>query len=359
MTARRDPEVAPRRSPAARVGGWLLKLLLALVLVLCAALAAAFSLEQFTLKPLAELLVEKITGRTLSIEGGLDLRAGRIVSLRVGGIRLANADWGSSDDMLSIGEVEVFVDPTRFIDGVPVVESLNVSSAKLLFEQDEQGRSNWAMGSGDHRSPSASAAENHGPPLIPIIRSQLAGGVMSLRQLEFSTPRGHLAGQLSVSIRNPRQFGQFDLNAKGDKFDEFFPSTSAFRPAAVAFDLDAPGSWNSNRFSIEQGVLQLADGRIEVQGEIDLPPDTMATRLVLSAHGDSLADLGQIRGLTLPPEEYRVDATPRGKADNLEISGVDVRLGDSDLLGALNMDFAEKPDIRIDLDSDFFDLAQL
>ena len=141
--------------------------MLALLLILCVTLVAVFSLEQFTLKPLAEFLVETATGRTLSIEGGLDARAGRIVSIHAGDIRLANADWSSGDNMLSIGEAEVFVDLMAMVDGRFAIDSVVVSSAKLLFEQDEQGRSNWAMGSGDGQ-PEASIGER-GATLIPII----------------------------------------------------------------------------------------------------------------------------------------------------------------------------------------------
>ena len=190
-------------------------------------------------------------------------------------------------------------------------------------------------------------------------RISLADGVASLEQLRYSTPRGRLAGQLSVSIENPAQFGQFDLEAEGDNFSEFIPSRPEFTPAAVTFAVDALGRWDGSELSIEQGVLQLGDNRIEVQGEIHLPPDPGATRLVLSAHGDKLADLGQFQGVTLPAEEFHIDALLQGNSGVLEIPELDASIGDSNLLGSLYIDFAEKPEIRINLDSEFFDLAQL
>ena len=63
----------------------------------------------------------------------------------------------------------------------------------------------------------------------------LADGFVSVQQLEYSTPRGHLAGQISVSISNPAQSGRFDLRAKGDYFSEFIPANPQFTPAAVNF----------------------------------------------------------------------------------------------------------------------------
>ncbi len=188
---------------------------------------------------------------------------------------------------------------------------------------------------------------------------QLSQGLMSLRQLEFSTPRGRLSGQLSVSLENPRQFGQFDLEARGDNLAEFSPAIPNYTPAAVPFDLNARGSWDSKKVSVEMGTLQLDDTRIEVQGEVNLPPDATATRLVLSARGDSLADLGQFKGLILPPDEFRIDASLQGDASGLQIPELEARIGESDLRASLQIRFAEKPDIKIKLESDLFDLAKL
>ena len=162
-----------------------------------------------------------------------------------------------------------------------------------------------------------------------------------------------------MSFLKPAQFGQFDLQAKGDNFSEFIPANPEFTPADVPFDVDARGGWDGGEVSIELGVLQLGDNRIEVQGEVHLPPDTATTRLLLSAHGDKLADLGQFKGLNLPAEEFHIDALLQGNSGALEIPELDASIGDSNLLGSLYIDFAEKPEIRINLDSEFFDLAQL
>ncbi|MGD2173268.1 MAG: AsmA family protein, partial [Gammaproteobacteria bacterium] len=89
-----------RRKLARRIGLWLFRLILVLLLVVGTALVAVFSLEQYSLRPLTEYLVEKATGRSFSIDGGLELQAGRVIDIRAGGIRLANADWGSGDNLL-------------------------------------------------------------------------------------------------------------------------------------------------------------------------------------------------------------------------------------------------------------------
>jgi uncharacterized protein involved in outer membrane biogenesis len=188
---------------------------------------------------------------------------------------------------------------------------------------------------------------------------QLSHEILSVRQLDFSTPRVHLAGQLSVSLENPRQFGQFDLKGNGDNFAEFSPSVPEYNPVTVPFDLDARGNWDSQKVSIERGILQLDNTSIEVQGEVHFPPSVEATRLVLSARGANLADLGQFRGLILPPDEFRIDASLQVDANALDISELDARIGESDFHGSVQVEFAEKPKIRIVLVSDVIDLAKL
>jgi uncharacterized protein involved in outer membrane biogenesis len=187
----------------------------------------------------------------------------------------------------------------------------------------------------------------------------LAKGILSLRQLEVSAPRGRLSGQVNVAIDNPRRFGEFDLKASGSDLAEFSASMLEYRPANVAFDLDARGSWNSERIKIERGLILLGDANIEVRGEVDLPPGVTATRLVIAARGSNLADLGQYGELALPEDEFDIEARLSGNADQLQIPRLDISIGDSDLRGSLYLTFAEKPKIQIELESEKLELVKL
>jgi len=132
-----------------------------------------------------------------------------------------------------------------------------------------------------------------------------------------------------------------------------------YTPAAVPFDLNARGSWDSEKVNIEEGTLQLDDASLEVQGEVDLLPDMTTTRLVLSARGNQLSDLGQFKGVNLTPVEFRIDVSLQGDANGLQIPELNVRIGDSDLRGSLQIGFVGKPNIGIKLESDFLNLAKL
>jgi uncharacterized protein involved in outer membrane biogenesis len=196
-------------------------------------------------------------------------------------------------------------------------------------------------------------------PYEAAARVALDGGVLALRQLKFANPRGEVAGELSVSIENPSAFGKFDLVAKGDNLQSFLPALPSYQAAAEPFSLDARGGWSAERVEVERVVLAIDDSRIEVRGEVVLQPNRRSGRLVLAARGDSLADFGQPEGLIFPAEAFRVDATLEGDASKLSIPVLDLRLGESDLRGRVAIEFGEKPDIELVLESRVIDLSEI
>ena len=90
----------------------LLIILLALLLVVLAAAAAfvTWALYDDTfLKDRVTRLVEERTGRDLDISGPFTLEPGRKTTLRVAGIRYANAAWADEPDMVRVGRLQSFV----------------------------------------------------------------------------------------------------------------------------------------------------------------------------------------------------------------------------------------------------------
>ncbi|MDH3451291.1 MAG: AsmA family protein, partial [Gammaproteobacteria bacterium] len=187
----------------------------------------------------------------------------------------------------------------------------------------------------------------------------LADDKISVQRLSFSTAKGSLRGELILALRDPRTFGRFDLQGSGINLDEFVPAMPQYQPAPVSFQLQARGGWDAERVTIDKGHIELDKTSIDVQGEIDLPPNVTATRLSLAARGDSLADLGEIRGLVLPPQDFRIDALLQGDAAILQLPELDARIGDSDVRGSFSIEFADKPAIEIALKSDLLDLSKL
>ena len=84
--------------------------LVGLVLLVVVGLAVYISqidVTEYKDQALAE--VEKATGRKVSIDGDLDIAFSLTPSINVEGIRIANAEWGSQPDMVTIKKIEVQV----------------------------------------------------------------------------------------------------------------------------------------------------------------------------------------------------------------------------------------------------------
>ena len=82
----------------------LLKILAGLVvLVVAVAIVAVLVIDPNEYKDEIIAAVEDQTGRDFSIESDIDLKLGLTPSFAVSGVRLANAEWGSRPDFLSVG----------------------------------------------------------------------------------------------------------------------------------------------------------------------------------------------------------------------------------------------------------------
>jgi len=331
---------ATRRARTRPIGRWLSRLILALLLIVCITLVAVFSFEQYSLRPLAELVVERATGRAFSLDGELDARAGRIVSIRAGGIRLGNADWGSSDDLLSIDEAEVSIDLLDLLGGVVAIDEVVVTGAKLLFEEDERGRSNWAMGSDD--APSASSSEGQGTMVLPIVHSQLTD--IDITVISAALPRpleirldsvGHSLDQgneIRAAVVGAVDNRPFNLQAS------IGPLTQLLEAGAVDFDIKADFVLAPQQASVQVSVVseeisqifttlglpEVISGATELK--VSMRPSGDHHTLELTASNDILKLDAQARFQalnTLDGTSFTVTAEGRDLAAVAKLAGLD------------------------------------
>ncbi len=89
------------------------------------------------------------TGRTLTIEGYMDLSVRFSPAIVINGIRFQNADWGSRPDMAVIERVEASVPLSPFIFGNIYVTRLALVSPDVLLERNAQGQANWEFETGE------------------------------------------------------------------------------------------------------------------------------------------------------------------------------------------------------------------
>lgn len=125
---------------------WALGLLAALVLI---ALLGFLALKRaYPPERLLALVAEQVqakTGREFAIRGPISWRLLPNIAVVVEDLHLANLDWGSRPDMLSVRKAALELALEPLLDGRIEVQRILIEGADIWLEVDEQGRGNWAF----------------------------------------------------------------------------------------------------------------------------------------------------------------------------------------------------------------------
>lgn len=159
---------------------------------------------------------QSATGRDFSIEA-LELDIGTALRVRADNVRLANADWAEQNDMLLINRLEADIGLLALLAGKADVRAV-IEKAELLAENNAEGISNWAMGTGkpvqETEEPDVDEGGLSGLPLEPYIREirvddfkltrvaepGAAAKVSHLKQLLIETPEQDTTLSLSADV---------------------------------------------------------------------------------------------------------------------------------------------------------------
>ncbi len=289
---------------------------------------------------------ESATGRTLSIDGDLDVAIGTKIGLSAHDIRFANAAWGSRDAMVTLDRLFVEIRLLPLFTGVLdfIVE---VDAPDILLETSEDGTGNWVF---EVSSADPSPAEAAGPgapeesrsfslPVKPYVRNAEITG------LAFVYADRTQAQSIEAALEHLRMFvegGDIPVIIKGSYRDA---------PIDLSGSLGSIEDWHANRqtkVSLSGSVNQ-ADVSLDGYAGPMLPDPDARFNVEVSAATVSTFDA--FAGVDLPPledldasfsliiekgalmlEDVRVDLNdPRLKAaiggrvaDLLAVSGLDI-----------------------------------
>ena len=95
------------------------------------------------LKKQVHRFVLQATGRSLSIDGLLNLDLGRKTTIEARGIRFSNPDWADQPDMAEVGRLFIAVDlPSLFKEKI-IVQTIEIDGCRMDLVANDQGKSNW------------------------------------------------------------------------------------------------------------------------------------------------------------------------------------------------------------------------
>ena len=100
----------------------------------------------------------KALGRTVVIEGDLDVELSWSPLVRIDHLRMANASWSPEPSMLTLQRLTFRLDLRELLRGHLVLPTVELVEPVLRLETSEQGLPNWTFG---HAHPAENSPTNH------------------------------------------------------------------------------------------------------------------------------------------------------------------------------------------------------
>jgi uncharacterized protein involved in outer membrane biogenesis len=323
-----------------------LKRLLFILAALAAALVVAAyavlsSLSFEGLRDLAQSEAKSLTGRELTIAGPIDLRISLKPEIILENVTFANAPWGSRPSMVALKRFELQVALLPLLTGDIQVRRLTLIEPDILLETDESGRGNWAIGT----EGGTSGAD--APALPSFDQVEVQDGTLTYRGSATGEPLHLDLTRLRAQAKDQSDLRQLELEGryKGAPFSLAGSAGSLRTFFAGPFPIDLTG--------------RAGGGAFRVSGTVEQPATGQGLDLKVAAKGESLTGLSPFLGRALPPlGPYDLSARLALAGETLEVSGLSLALGESDLAGALTVALAgPRPLVEGAFSANLLDLA--
>jgi uncharacterized protein involved in outer membrane biogenesis len=125
-----------------RIAFWITFSTLVLIVL---ALTWLWTADLGVFKPQLERFVAEQTGRDVAIDGELRIDLSRHTTVIAEDIRFGNADWAASEDMVTVGRLEVRVDLWSLFGGPVLVELIDLDDTSILLINPGNSAPNWEL----------------------------------------------------------------------------------------------------------------------------------------------------------------------------------------------------------------------
>ncbi|PZR00098.1 MAG: AsmA family protein [Cereibacter sphaeroides] len=194
---------------------WLFRIVGTLLFLALLAIAALFLIPTETVARLASSQIERLTGRSLTIEGSVRPKIWPELGVRTGPVTLANADWSEAGPMLTAEGLSISIDMSALIGGTVRITGIELIRPELLLETAADGRANWDLSAAAPTEVSADTPTSTPVASTPftIDRARIEGG--RLRYIDHATGQEVALSDVALDAAIPDFDGpaQIDLAA--------------------------------------------------------------------------------------------------------------------------------------------------
>jgi len=321
------PETKRRRWPFV-IGG------LALLLVVA---VAVFRWDW--LIPVVNAQASKALGRPVTVTH-LHVRLGRVPHIEADGITIGNPeDWPGGGNLATADRLSVDVDAMAYIrDRQIVIPDIAVERPQVDAQQLADGRANWTLASGGGSGPAP-----------------------KIGNLRISDGHAHVVMAKLKSDFNIDVATQ-DVDGQPSRIVALAKGTYAAQPISAQFTGGALLSLRDEAqpYPVD---LQVANGptKVAVVGTVKDPLAFAGADLKLDLAGPDMSLLLPLTGVAIPKTPpFRITGSLDYAAGSVKFTGVNGKVGSSDLAGDLQVDTKpQRPVLTAELQSKLVDLKDL
>ncbi|HZR69465.1 MAG TPA: AsmA family protein [Burkholderiales bacterium] len=284
-----------------------------------------------------ERMVQKSTGRELSIKGDLRLKwAWPVPHVVAQKLAFGNPSWAREPNMLELDHAEATFDVSEMIKRVWVIVEARVDNPVIHLQQAADGRKNWLLDTQQKNE------KSH----VEVGRLIVNKGKITYldqgRDTDISADVQTSAAGTGVTFQAKGRFNGLPLDASGTG-----GSIIALREETHPYPLDVEAAVGSTRARAKGTVTSLTR-LTAVDAEVAL-------------QGRSLAELYDVIGIALPDTpRYSTSGHVTHKGDVWRYEKFAGKIGSSDIAGTVQVDLGrERPYLTGDVSSKLLSIADL
>jgi uncharacterized protein involved in outer membrane biogenesis len=294
----------------------------------------------------------RLSGRVLTIEGGMDLALLPRPHLRAEKVTLSGLEGGRAPDLLQVEAMELRLRVAALLRGRIEVESLRLEEPRIVLEVLDDGRRNWDLGA----SARAGADEGSAAGMGFIERIEVDQVVLNGGEVRYLTADHDVTAKLSgAQVRAKASVGAWQAVGKGSWRDtEFELQLSLSAPRAgggrhLALELSLPRLAASGSFS---GRMMAGREMSGLSGQIELKGDNLtALTEFLDGRGDGGPDLAGL--------PYQLSGELDWGGSARKIDGMELAIGGVRLAGSYDGAADGGNGARLSLSASRFDVERL
>ena len=280
---------------------WIIRLVVAFLLVAGLGLAGLFLLPGDRIARLAGEQITKATGRSVSMSG--DVRPSFYPQLGVstGRVEVANADWSDAGPMLVAEKLSIGVDLWALIGGTVKVGRVEAVSPRIMLEKNKDGQVNWDFSSAIAANSTSSRDQKSAVKPFSLERALITDGALSY--VDHGTGARAALTEVTADLSLPEFTGPvaLDLSARMDG-----------QPFRAKLGISGFGDFIEGAVSPVALSLQAGGSDIAFDGQAGIAP-VAATGVLKADISDPVAVMA-LAGLG-PPD------LPKGLGQSIGVSG--------------------------------------